>query len=257
VIGDLVVRACEEEEAIAARRAELHRLSELLAERELEQAEIRAELARFQYRYYQAVGARYVELDELQARIAEKRSANDPAEDSLSGRARRTREQADRSAREYRAWEEGPPPPSEPPSLVSDEAKRLYRRIAAAIHPDRAEDEATRGVRTALMAELNEAYARGDISRMEDILKTWETSPEAVTGDDPSAVLDRLERAVVQLREKIVRVENEAARIANTPMHRLMLREREAADRGRNLLVELAADLDRRILQAREELAAL
>lgn len=256
MVRDMVVSVLEEEETIAARRAEVLRLSELLAGRELEQAEIRAELAGFQHRYYRIVGPRYVELDELQARIAAKRAAEDPQEESLAGRARRRRDQADRSAREYRGWESSSVPPPEAPSL-SEEGKRLYRRIAAAIHPDRAGDEGSRAVRTALMAELNEAYARGDISRMEDILKTWEKSPESVAGDDRSAELERLERAVNQLREKIDRVEAEIARTANTPMYRLLRREREASTLGRNLLEELAADLDERILKARQELAAL
>lgn len=253
---DLVVGALREEEEIAALQAEVARLSELLAEREMEQAELRAELARFQRRYYGIMGPRYVELDDLTARIAEKRAARAPRDDGLAGRARRRRDQAERSAREYRAWAEDPSPPAEaaPPS---EGAKRLFRRIAAVIHPDRAEDEASRQIRTALMAELNAAYGRGDIPGMEAILKMWETSPEAVSGDGPGARLERLERTAARIREKISRTEAETARLAVSPLHRLMLRVREAEAGGRDLLAELAADLDRRIVQAREELYEL
>lgn len=257
MMQDLVVSVLEEEKTIAAMRAELLRLFELLAERELEQAEVRNALARFQHRYYESAGRRYLDLDELQARIAEKRMERAPDDHSHASSARKRRDQADRSAREYRDWESNPVPNPEPSAPLSEEAKRLYRRIAAAIHPDRAEDENSRGVRTALMAELNEAYARGDISRMEDILKTWETSPEAVAGNSRAAQLKRLERTVNQLYEKIAKIETDTARISSTPMYRLMLREREAAALGRDLLKELSADLDRRILEARQELATL
>lgn len=253
MVSDLVLGTLAEEEDIAARRVELGILSELLAEREMEQAELKEELARFQRRYYQTVGPRYVQLDELQARIDEKKAVRTPEEEWLAGRARRRRDQADRSADEYRNWENAPPLPPEPES-PSDEAKRLYRRIAGLIHPDRAEDEGSRIMRTVLMAQLNEAYARGDIQGMEDILKTWDASPEAVAGRDRSAELQRLERTVARMRNEIARVETEYARLVNSPLHRLMLRVREGSARGRDLLAELAADLDRRIIQARQEL---
>lgn len=242
------------EEEIAALRAELVFLSELVATQEMEKDEIRTDLARFQSKYYRSVGRLYVELDELKARVAEKKAQRD---DQFVSEAFRRRSRAQRTAGEYRTWQEGPEPPAEPSIPPSDDSKKLYRRIAALIHPDKAHDEASRSVRTDLMAALNAAYAKGDIESMRRILELWQQSPEAVSGDTPAAEKMRLHRTIARVKAKISQIEAEIEQMKNSPAYRLLRRVQEAAAQGRDLLAELTAEIERQIRLAREELAEL
>ncbi len=255
--SDLALSSCFDKERLAALRTTLAEVSETLDELQIEQTRLQAELALFQNEYFQRVGRLYAELDEVLARLAERRAARSPEEDFLAA-ARRRRRRAERSSREYRSWQqanEKNPPPS--PSPPSEPAKKLYRKIAAALHPDLAEDEKAREARTRLMADLNDAYARGDIGRMQAILETWEKSPEAVSDDDPEAEAIRLERTIGQLRERLRNLEAEIRQLKNSALYRLMSRSRDASRQGRDLLAELAEEIKRKTALAENELAEL
>ena len=68
-----------EERELARKVLEQTTLETELTERELRTANLRAELGAFERRYLHFVGARYAELDELKARIAEQLATNNPA----------------------------------------------------------------------------------------------------------------------------------------------------------------------------------
>lgn len=237
-------------------RREVARLSALLAGRELELAETRLALSRFEALYYTRVGSLYVEIDRLRARLAEVRAKDLPDDSSFAAEARRFREEARRSAEEYARFADTPPPPDEKVGATA-ESRRLYRRIAARLHPDLARDDASRNARTRLMAELNDAYARGDVHAMEGILARWESSPEMVEGFGPEAERERLARVAARLREKIAEAEREIARLKGAPLHLLMVRVRDAERAGRDLLGELAEKIALKIGLLRKELADL
>ncbi len=250
---DLIIGRSSEEAELQERLLELGRLSDLLADRELELAEIRMALARFERRYYQQVGRRYAQLDELKARIAQKRAALHPREWGIGHQARQARSRAEQSAREYAEYAgETASPPAE--LHLSQETKKLYRRIAAQIHPDKAEDERSRALRTRLMAELNEAYAHNDRERMEGILREWKSSPETVAGQGIAARLDRLRRTMERLKQKIAAIDREIMHLGRSHLHQLMTRVAEARRHGRDLLQDLAETIDAEIEAARQEL---
>ena len=71
------------------------------------------------------------------------------------------------------------------------------------MHPDKTVDSASKKVRTRLMSELNDAYARRDMERMKAILASWQHGPDAVTGEDTASDLLRLSRAIAQMESKI------------------------------------------------------
>ena len=58
-------------------------------------------------------------------------------------------------------WHEQAPP---------EELKIMFRDAAKKIHPDLADDEQDRELRTKFMSELNDAYANGDAEAMDKIL---------------------------------------------------------------------------------------
>lgn len=98
------------------------------------------------------------------------------SEDDLRRRARE-RIQAERAAEAQRA-EEAPPRPARKPTAAqrrrqakaqadaeaaSQSVREVYRKLASALHPDRAADEADRQQRTALMQRVNRAYEAQDL----------------------------------------------------------------------------------------------
>lgn len=239
--GKLFATMAAGDEKLREARVEMGRLSELLAIRELELSDTRIALSRFEGLYYARLGRKYAELDELLARIAAVQAAESDEGDIRSEQARRAWEQAERSGHEYRRRSVEPIHP-EPRPKVAEEIKKLYRSIAARIHPDRAVDEESRSLRTRLMAELNEAYARGDAARMRDISTRWD---EGGRGDEnPMEELGRLARTMERLKNRIGIIERELERIRLTPLGVLMNKVREAEAVGRDLLATLAEELE-------------
>ncbi len=81
------------------------------------------------------------------------------------------REEANQSAQEYHHSHHAPelPPETDAPSA---ETKALYKKIAVKIHPDKGTDERTKQIRGKSTAELNVAYERNVVPRMEHILNS-------------------------------------------------------------------------------------
>lgn len=238
-------------------RQELERqctaLLENLAELDLELADLRAELMAFERRYYQAVGQLYVDLDEVEAKLAEARARYEPEQPDLQAAARDARWQAQQTAREYHEATVNLPEEEDVPPPTSD-LKKLFRTIASLIHPDRTENEKNRQVRTELMAKLNAAYANRDRDAMEAILRQWRESPASVNGNGAEAELERLRRQVVQLQGRVAEKEEELAGVHDSKRFRLLQQFREAREQGRDLLAELAEDIRRRIRLAKATL---
>ena len=245
-----------EENELLAKKAELEQISVLLAEKELDLEALKLSVARFQHRYYAELGKRYVELDELRAQIAECRARRDPKDTRLNHQAKAAREEATWTAEEYnegRSDSELPSGKNEP----SDATKKLYRKIAAIVHPDKATDEQARKLRTKLMAELNAAYAKNDVKHMQAILAKWGESPDAVSGEGVGAELIRTIRAIAQVKRRISEIDHEISEVVGSDIHRLMVTVHEADLSGRNILLEMADSLDAEIQKAEEELTVL
>src|ERR1700747_3922734 len=89
-----VVAIQPEERELARKMLEQTTLETELTERELRTANLRAELGAFERRYLHFVGARYAELDELKARIAEQLANEQPDNDRAQQAARDARARA-------------------------------------------------------------------------------------------------------------------------------------------------------------------
>ena len=230
-----------EEQELARKREEQAAIESELAERELRSANLRAELGAFERQYLHHVGSRYAELDELKAAVAERLAQDQPANE----RARHAETQStagEKSEATPRAFESSP------------EMKRLYREVAKRVHPDLTSDRADRAKRQQLMAEANEAYERGDETRLRKIFTEYEWSAEAVQGEGPGAELIRVIRRISQARGRLAEIEAELQELLRSDLYQLKVRLDEAQSHGRDVLKEMVQKVEDQIAQAKRRL---
>jgi hypothetical protein len=130
----------------------------------------------------------------------------------------------------------------------------LYRKIASIIHPDKSVEGRAHPFRTALMAELNEAYAQKDTCKMQHIFLQWKESPEAVTGEGLAAELERTHRAIVQIKRRISEIETEISIIKTSEMYGMMVKAQERERSGIDNFAEMSLSLNAKIQDAKNKL---
>jgi len=242
-----------EEEELAKKRQELAQLESELADRELYVATLRAELAAFERRYLRTVGTLYAELDEIQAQIAERLAQGRINDEQAQHAAKQAREQANESHATVEAHS------SEEPTngLPSQELKSLYRQVAKRVHPDLSSDPEDRKLRQRFMAEANRAYDMGDVARLKRILEEYESCPEAVQGEGVGADLVRIIRKITQVRRRFTEIEQEIHQLVGSELAKLKLKADEYQKQGRDLLAEMAEQVDRQVAAARQRLNSI
>jgi hypothetical protein len=252
-IDHLGLRPKPEEEELALKKRELQELEGRLIESELQLASLKGEIATFERLYLKIVGVRYAELDEIEAQIAELLARHNPGDAKAQATAREARGRAEES-RSGAAALVGKGTSPFAPSLT---LKSLYREVARRIHPDLAVEEADRAKRQKLMAEANQAYENGDEARLRAILEEYESSPEAVFGKGPGVELIRVIRKIAQVKRRLSEIEKEVTQIGGSELFVLKAKVNKAAKEGRDLLREMALDLDSRLADARDRLKGL
>jgi hypothetical protein len=223
-------------------RSRLGELEVVLAERRRDVARVKSDLAVFEIDYRKRVGTLHEQFDRLEIAITEAELGE------LSKRV------------ESDAGGPNQPPaarPAPPTRYTSDAARKLFRDVAKAIHPDLASDESTRDRRHTLMIEANRAYASGDEEQLRFILDAWERSPEAVQGSDPEAVRLRLARRITQIEEQLEMLARDLAALQDSPLGKLKAMVDEAAATGKDLVRDMIGRLKRDILVAINRLDAI
>ena len=167
-----------EEQELIRLEAEQAALEEQVTTAELTLETSKTETAQFQHRYHQTVGRLYAQLDELDAQIARVQAGLSPDDVAAQTHAQAAEQQAKASAEEAGLIEAQPAPPP----VITPELKLAFRQAAKLMHPDRATSEPERLRRTALMAQVNLAYERGDQPAIEKLIKEYGQDPEAITG---------------------------------------------------------------------------
>ena len=239
-----------EEKELRKKSGKLAELETELAQSELDLATLRAELNAFEALYIRKVGGKYAKLDEIEAQIAEAKLRVNPTDEN----ARREAKQARTRAHESREATGIVQKPGYEKFFPSEKLKKLYREVAKRIHPDLAEDDFERSSRQKLMAEANKAYEEGDEEKLHAILTEWESSPESVKGKGPGADLIRVIRKIAQAEARVRAIESEIFQLKKTDLYNLKIKAEEIGKKGRDLLDEMAANLENRIDSAKREL---
>lgn len=243
-----------EERELIRKRVELSVLEADLAQRELDLVTLKGELRAFEARYLRTAGARYAVLDGLEFQIAEALARLKPSDPKAKEQAAQAHAQAQDSAQAIGALYE---PEQATEFEPSDNLKKLYREVAKRLHPDLATGDEERARRTQLMAEANRAYEEGDEARLQAILREWASSPESVKGEGLGADLVRVIRKIAQVEERLRTIDAEMAQLRASDLYQLRVKVDEAKGEGRNLLAEMAAQVDQRIVDAEKRLAEL
>ncbi len=126
--------------------------------------------------------------------------------------------------------------------------KTLYRKLARRYHPDLARDEAGRSAANEQMAQINQAYAGGDLKALLSLagigIPYGMQLPEAEQGRNgrrtPLSELEQLERKLKAVQEQI-------RRMSNLPIVKLSLEVKLAQHQGRNLLREMVSELEYKV----------
>ncbi|KGF71631.1 molecular chaperone DnaJ [Neosynechococcus sphagnicola sy1] len=223
MVNDPSRRTTPEEQELSKKLAELNAFEAELAQRELDLTTMQVELRSFENEYLRMVGFRYTELDRIEEQIAEYQLYLETAKDFAP----------------------------------SEGLKKLYREIAKRIHPDLATDPEERTRRQQLMIEANQAYEAGDEARLQTILQEWEQSPESIGGEGVVAELIRVIRKIFQVQDRLKAIETEIETLHQSELYLLRRKVQQAQERGRNLLADMAVQLEEQITDAKDRLEAL
>jgi hypothetical protein len=246
--AEIILQQTPDDITLLDKREQLASVRTTLAERESELAQLRAQLKTFEGRYLRQVGILYAELDELEARIAE-REVDLYDSDSARSRADEARRQAqethDAAFGDAAEAEEFDPPPT---------LKTLFREVAKRIHPDFARDDAEQQHFTLLMARANQAYSRGDTETLQRMLDDHLEINASIAGEGAAAELLRITRQIQHAERDIANLEAERHSLLSSEIAQLHL-DAEAATRDyRDLLTELASNLRVQIADAKYRL---
>ncbi|WP_228043700.1 J domain-containing protein [Dolichospermum sp. LEGE 00246] len=221
--GRIMRTLAPEDEELEKKKTELTGLETELAQRELDLTTLQAELHAFEREYFRVIGIRYTELDRIEDQIAEYMA----------------------SLEAIKAFK------------PSQNLKQLYRDVAKLIHPDLATDEKERLRRQELMAQVNQAYENGDEEKIREILQSWENSPESIRGEGVAAELVRTIRKIAQGKQRLNTIFMEIDLLEKTELYQLKSSVNMAEKSGRNLLSEMATQLDEQIVIAQNKLDEL
>jgi hypothetical protein len=237
-------------EIVTSDDREAARLRDRLAEIEVEQATLEAELAAFNADYMRVVMTVMLDVQELEARILALVAARSGATDDADA-ARSARERVNETTAHIRAVPKAPGP------IPTGDIKRLFRDAAKRMHPDLAADEQARGHAEAFMKRLNAAYRAGDADAIANLMQQWDASPFGAGSEDDDARSARAARRVGALGDAVARAEQRLDDLRSSELAQLLERAMTAAATGGDLLADMRSAAEAALVRARARLAEL
>jgi chromosome segregation ATPase len=239
------------QDLLARLRREVEQARGELIEAEAELADQLAQVNAFELEFEARAGYLWDRLDALEKEI-----------DDYHDRIHLMRHKYLPAERQYRRAWQAPPgsAPTPPPRPVSpaDEAhiKRLYRQMARRFHPDLAATDAERAYRTEKMAAVNAAYAARSLVELEALAGQPQAgvfTEHVWAGRTEAQLVEALEKEIARCRQRMREIESELRGLPNRPSVQLGLEVKLARRQGRDLLGEMAADLERKIARKTAE----
>lgn len=240
-----------EQRELEAKRAELAQLETELSQRELDLTTLQTELRAFEARYLRLVGPKFAERDALHAQIAEAVARQRPLDIAADREARDSRAQAIQSAE---AANHASSIDVDESFTPTDDLKKLFRDIAKLVHPDLTTDDRERERRHRIMAAANQAFAAGDANELHRLLDEWETSPDFVEGEGIAADLVRTIRKIHQVKQRLSQIDDAFRELRCSELYDLKERYDAALTLDRDLLAEVADQMDADIAELKVRL---
>lgn len=201
----------------------LKKLEEILVKNEISLENLKSRLQAFEQLYQRIVGTRYLDLDQIEAKISQYQALLD----------------------------------SQLSFKPSTEIKDLYKKIAKKIHPDLADSESDASHRHEFMTRVNLAYKTGNKKELINILKEWESTQKAANEDNAQTDLFRMEQKITRIRKRLDIIRSEQIALERQDLYRLMLRSDSERESGKNILQDIANVLDQKITKAKKTLNEL
>lgn len=237
-------------------QADLHQVQAELASAEAELASLTRELSAFEAEVDDRLGSLLDQLSMLDAEIR-----------ALTAEVKRMRE--DRLFGQHRAQYYGagftPYPTEEPPGKITPdtavepaesgtadpqtEFKTLYRRLARRYHPDLATSESDRASRTEQMTAINQAFSAGNLTALREMAGIASPPGADIILPAHQSPDSSLSAEIERTRRRLTTVQKQIAELHRLPNVQLSLEVKLARRQGRNLLAEMAADMQRKVAQ--------
>jgi hypothetical protein len=257
-----------------------------LIEREAELVDLRVEMASFRLEYDPHVGRKIEELEQVEAEVDRCRKRIEEyrqwGPDGLPRTAAGTpyvpvEEQYRRTwqqPRESTSHSAGPRAPQRGglgavyrataraqgrATPVEERIKTVYRQLCRRYHPDLTQDPRERARRTQIMASINAAYGersedpQRSLAELEALAEKADYSLWAEKGTAEQRVVALTDK-LARLQRRLAEARREIRELLDSPIMEMSLNVKLARRNGRDLLSEMAAEVERDLLRKRTEL---